>query len=204
MLRWQGLYFCVYLVAFCILLQEEGEVCGGGCVCSFLSFGLCFSCACFLSVLKFVCVLIGVLNLLCVCFVFKFSCVFFFCTCFLSVFWSLFLSLYWTAFCVYFLFGVFNVWGKSKDLRAVATFLRSLMLAVDIDMGYQCCFEDRRTPAVLRLKKRVWSKSHLVSVFVFALWFLFLFSVLLLNGVRCVWLTVAQYSNETLSGGFGV
>ena len=45
---------------------------------------------------------------------------------------------------------------KSKDLRAVATFLRSLMLAVDIDLeSYQCCFEDRRTPAVLRLKKRV-------------------------------------------------
>ena len=38
-------------------------------------FGLC---ACFLSVLKFVSVLIGVLNVLCVCFVFKFSCVCFF------------------------------------------------------------------------------------------------------------------------------
>jgi hypothetical protein len=25
-LRWQGLYFCVYLVTFCILLQEERGV----------------------------------------------------------------------------------------------------------------------------------------------------------------------------------
>ena len=36
---------------------------------------------------------------------------------------------------------------KISASRAVAAFVRSLMLAVDIDMeSYQGCFEDRRTP----------------------------------------------------------
>ena len=120
-------------------------------------FGLCFSCACFLSVLKFVSVLICVLNVLCVLF-FKFSCG---CFCFLHLLPFCFLEFVSIfvldcVLCLLFARCFQCVRKKSKDLRAVATFLRSLMLAVDIDIeSYQCCFEDRRTPAVLRLKKRV-------------------------------------------------
>ena len=136
--------------------RGRGGVWRGLCLFVF-KFGLCFSCACFLSVLKFVSVLICVLNVLCVCFVFKFSCVFFFLHllpfCFLE-----FVSVFVLdcVLCLLFVRCFQCVRKKSKDLRAVATFLRSLMLAVDIDKAsYQCCFEDRRTPAVLRLKNRV-------------------------------------------------
>ena len=59
---------------------------------------------------------------------------------------------------------------KISASRAVAAFLRSLMLAVDMDVESYQSFEDRRTPAaVLRLKKNAPEANHTWSVFVFTL-----------------------------------
>ena len=116
-------------------------------------------------------------------FVFKFGCVFFFCTCFLE-FVSVFVD---CVLCLLFVRCFQCVRKKSKDLRAVVTFLRSLMLAVDIDLeSYQCCFEDRRTPCSCVATKKTRLKQitpglcvcvHFVILVSFLLSFLEVFQI---------------------------
>ena len=74
MLRWQGLYFCVHLVAFGILLQEEEGVCWVVLFLRLLPF--CFQvCLCLdLQCERVVCAFCFFLNLgyMCVCFFLEF------------------------------------------------------------------------------------------------------------------------------------